>query len=567
MSSLINCEYNQLTNRCRKTKSINVENDPRCFFNIATKRCNKIIKKNKKPSRNTSVAFVREVVNVPTSTEIIKEVFVTAKEIPTESTNIIKIKTQKTIKPRKKQEINYIPLSAANVTGISTSPEIMLTTRKQNNAKDVCKLKDSIMAHVKIHLPAQCDILKQSISREQYIFEELLLDNDIDIKVKKLTNEIQSLIISTKKSSRIFKELIDSFVTVNSKTEGKAMMAEFQFKVIKELGTGGYGSVFQCEMLVNDIKFAMKICGNEEIKVSRIMSEAHCGIIPVKATHIKCVNKCQYLMPSMNGSLQDLLPVMKNLFLTDINLFRKLAVDIVNTIRHQLICIMCNTSLTYTDVKLPNILFRVEANNHITIRLGDLGSLQINQSREYVTTFPLPENKYNVYISKKFIDANKFSATSYWIGILLYCLAGGYTPFDVYDDLIEVKHTVDGKLPYYKDNHHSRLVCKFMSHIYGKTIANYLSTDPKQRPSLYDKIEYGMHVDDTNAYLQNAKTSLQKEEMLVVSSLLVDDFKDWKAVRSQSQIDNNWLSTGLIYFKNETNTQLELPVISRKKIS
>jgi hypothetical protein len=323
--------------------------------------------------------------------------------------------------------------------------------------------------------------------------------------------------------------------------------------------------VLQCAMLNNNINFAMKICGDEEINVSRIMSDAHCGTIPVKATNIKCVKDCQYLMPSMNGNLQDLLPVMKNLLLTDINLFRKLAVDIANTVRHQLICIMCNTSLTYTDVKLENILFRIEANNHITIRLGDLGSLQISEYGSHVGTYPLPENNNISPMSKKFIDDNKFSATAYWIGIILYSLAGTYSPLRVYDDLLEVRfksERVDGTLPYYEDNHYMGLVRKFISHIYGETIANYLSPDPKQRPSLYDKIEYGMRVNDTNAYIQNVKTNLQKEEMDVVGSLLVDEFEDWVPGRNTKDVDNYWLSTGVIYFYNKKKSlsQYELPV-------
>lgn len=122
-----------------------------------------------------------------------------------------------------------------------------------------------------------------------------------------------------------------------------------------------------------------------------------------------------HVMEYMDGNFTKLIEKMTDYNITNIDFIKY-----IDIIREQIIYLK-NNGLYYVDIKMSNLLYKLNENKNIIVSLGDFGSPSIFNDGDSALTYPPFEyNEYRGFI--KITENNFNSIISLNIGCLLFFL-------------------------------------------------------------------------------------------------------------------------------------------------
>jgi hypothetical protein len=185
-----------------------------------------------------------------------------------------------------------------------------------------------------------------------------------------------------------------------------SVLETYEYK--QRLGAGSYGTVWLYEGKDSGHQIALKQIDpdddDEHEVVARLEQDTiACGLVGIRTTRCSGEPACKNMymvMEKMDGSLADLR-------------YREWGqaevVALVNVLTKQLRC-LADKGLLYTDLKLDNVLYRQSTvTQHYTYRLGDLGSISINNAHHTAYPVLLPERHQHSDKQLDEQDDKKFS--------------------------------------------------------------------------------------------------------------------------------------------------------------
>ncbi|ODV95617.1 hypothetical protein PACTADRAFT_50313 [Pachysolen tannophilus NRRL Y-2460] len=249
------------------------------------------------------------------------------------------------------------------------------------------------------------------------------------------------------------------------------------------LGEGGFARCFQMKDESGEI-FAAKTVAKASIKnektKTKLLSEikihksmSHINIVGFIDCFEDDTNVYILLEICPNGSLMDLLKTRKTLTEPEVRFFM---VQIIGAIRY-----LHSRRVIHRDLKLGNIFFDPEMN----LKIGDFGLASVlgpHSSRKY-TICGTPN-----YIAPEVLEGkntgHSFEIDIWAIGVMMYALLCGKPPFQSKD--VQVIYERIKQNDYHFPNDDKVQI----SNEAKKLISDILATNPLQRPSLEDILEY-----------------------------------------------------------------------------
>jgi serine/threonine protein kinase len=255
-------------------------------------------------------------------------------------------------------------------------------------------------------------------------------------------------------------EIIGDFLYVRTKKQ------VFTFEYEKPLGNGAQCYVYAYKDIYDKIlKFAVKKC-HKGMPDERAVS-VHLNTFSYTVKQLK-IDTDTYIMQCMDNDLEFIM------FNHKLNTATKIA--IVESIRQCLVGLHRN-GFFYSDVKPNNVLYRTIGKKTKFV-LGDIGSVLMNESGEYLSTFPPPETYETPGFIKDTDTVTKERMLSWFLGIIQMCL------FD---------HAFLPSL-HYKQVHNDKSQARRT--FIMKKYAPYLNAMPEQRKSIFDPFTSVCHSDD-----------------------------------------------------------------------
>ena len=319
-------------------------------------------------------------------------------------------------------------------------------------------------------------------------------------------------------------------------------VAELRF--VRVLGTGGFGDV----ALYSDttVSYAVKETDIDESFVSDLLGGDNCGAIPLTRLEvaggmvpIEGVHYCRqtpshyYLMPAMDGTLEDLIEHLAPLRTQSPDLFAHVVTTVCNVVRRQIACMFERTGRPYLDLKPSNVLYRCDT-GYVRLHVCDLGSLWTTDNKEYIATYPPPETSGSGLVPST-SPAKLQQYLSWVLGVLYASFVG--PPMCPYTDQPALAFDQEGyvverrQLPYYTGQVGPKIAYHKVTAHFGPEIGGLLHLVPSMRTSiLAGDLDYTC----PTAYDWKA------HEGVLFATVVPDG---WTLVRSRSDQDHTYFRT------------------------
>jgi calcium-dependent protein kinase len=384
------------------------------------------------------------------------------------------------------------------------------------------------------------------------------------------SSRARSLIESAKNGSKFLEKELEIVVNSNNIIEQNAGLPMDDYKLVKKLGDGSFGSVYLVHHRLNKMERAMKKIKKSNSTSSQDEDEVLNEInILKKLDHPNIVKifefyntkDAYYLITEFcqEGELYD-------------KIKHKFTEQQIAIIFHQVFSglnYLHINNIIHRDLKLENILVdQVDQNHNLMIKIIDFGTakiLQKNKSEKAVIGS-------SYYMAPEVLKKNYNEKCDTWsCGVILYMLLFGIPPFDAKEDEEILEKIKIGKYDNYSERFRSAskeardLVMKLLEY---NTAKRYSAKEALQHPFFkkYNAREYLYDVEEEKSHqfiknIQNYKFETKLQQLVL--AFIVHNIKENSEIKQAHRLfrrfdDNNdgkitkqELTSGLLRFLPE----------------